>query len=192
MWQDMTDTNAIMTQAREAVIHPRGRDMLFLYPKVSRAHTTLGRKCPIGAPPDALREEQRLTLLEFHRRVPATMVLPGVRPALSAATGQRLHSPWEQAPDKSQSAERCCSNREPFSHPSGMLVPAEEFRHRGSVRPTKHCQGSPVSCRVPWGSKAGPWQACGWRSGPNNTASFQGLCRHPHFCGGQAEVSHTV
>lgn len=131
MWQDMTDTNAIKTQAREAVIHPRGRDMLFLYPKVSRAHTTLGRKCPIGAPPRCPQGGAAAYSLGVSQEGSlATMVLPGVAQLCLPQGSDFPLSPGNRAPDKSQSAEHTAPTGNHSATQTGMLVPAEDQTQR--------------------------------------------------------------
>ena len=145
------------------MIHPWASDMLFPYLKVSRVHVTLGRKRPIDAPRYSWGGAAAYPLGSFTRRVPAPMVLPGVRPALSA-TGQRLRSPLGTDPwHVPKSAEHSAPTGYHSATQRGALVPAEEFRHRGSDRHTKHCQASASLLQgfLKWG-----WTTvCGWRSG---------------------------
>ena len=120
------------------------------------------------------------------------MVLPGTRAALSV-TGQRLRSPLGTDPwHVPKSAEHTAPTGNHSATQRGTLVPAEEFRRRGSVRHTKHCQASANLVQgFLEGSRAGP--RCVGGGQVNSMVSFQELCRHaPTFLWRTGWVSHGV
>lgn len=164
MWQDMTDTNAIMTQAREAVIHPRGRGMLFPYPKVSRVHTTLGCKCPIGGP-RCPGGGAAAYPLEFHKKGPCTHGSAWHEGSSVCNRAATLLTPGNRPLACPKVSRAYCFNREPFSHPKGDAGPSRGIQTQGLGQTHKALPGFCQSRAGFLRGKQGWTTACGWRSG---------------------------
>ena len=161
------------------MIHPWASDMLFPYLKVSRVHITLGRKHAIDAPRYSRGGAAAYPLGSFTRRVPAPMVLPGVRPAVCNRAATSL-APGDRPLACPKASRAYCSNRVPFSHPKRDTGPSRGIQTQGLSQTHKALPGfcQPLAGFLEVGLDHGVWvevRSIAWH------LSKDSLDRQPHF-----------